>query len=155
MKISILSVGKLKEPFWQTAQAEYCKRLGPYVKLSIIEVVAEKLGGSVSDEEVMRREGERIINQLPAEAVVIALERSGEQFSSEKFSEMIDDLAGDGTPLVFVVGGAVGLSIDVLNRADHRLSLAEMTLPHELARIFLLEQIYRATQIARRGKYHR
>jgi len=155
MDIRIICVGRMKESFWREAQDEYTKRLQPYVRLSVIEVAAEKLDGSVSDEEAMRREGERILKQVPDGALVVALDKSGKQFASEKFSALLDDLAGDGTPMALVIGGAAGLHSDVLERADRKLSLSEMTLPHELARVFLLEQIYRAIMIARGKPYHR
>jgi 23S rRNA (pseudouridine1915-N3)-methyltransferase len=155
MKISIIAIGKIKESFWRTAQGEYSKRLGPYIKLAIIEIDGEKLNGSVSDEEAMRREGEKILKYVPTEAIAVALDKSGKQFSSEEFSARIDEWGGTGELLVFIIGGATGLSAAVLARADKKLSLSEMTLPHELARIFLLEQIYRATMIQHRKSYHR
>ena len=155
MNIKIICVGKIKELFWREAQDEYTKRLNPYVRLSIVEVAPEKLGGSVTDEEAMRREGERIMKQIPDGTTIVALDKSGKQFASEKFSALLDDLAGDGTPLALVIGGAAGIHSEVLARANRKLSLSEMTLPHELARVFLLEQTYRAIMIARDKPYHR
>jgi len=154
-KLTILAVGKLKEPFWREARDEFAKRLGPYAKLDIAEVEAERLDGSVSDEEAMRREGERLLARIPDGAAVIVLDRGGKQMTSEIFAESVESVGADGTPIVFIIGGAAGLHADVLVRADRKLSLSEMTLPHELARVFLLEQIYRATQIIKGGRYHR
>jgi len=155
MNLLIIAVGKIKEDYWLAAQNEYLKRLSPYVKLQVTEVSAEKLDGSVSDDEAMRREGERILRQVPEGATLIALDKSGRQFPSEKFSEMLEDVAGHGAPVALVIGGAAGLHASVLERAQKKLSLSEMTLPHELARVFLLEQIYRAVMIARGKPYHR
>ncbi|MFH1047957.1 MAG: 23S rRNA (pseudouridine(1915)-N(3))-methyltransferase RlmH [Patescibacteria group bacterium] len=155
MDIRIVCVGRLKESFWREAQAEYDMRLKPYAKLTITEVAAEKLDGSVSDTEAMRREGEKIMKQIPIGATIFALDKSGKQFSSEKFSSLLNDVADDGTPLALIIGGAAGLHRDVLSNANRLLSLSEMTLPHELARVFLLEQIYRAVMISRGKPYHR
>ncbi len=145
----------MKESFWREAQDEYVKRLRPYVRLSVVEVAAEKLDSSVSDEEAMRREGGRVMKQIPDDTTIVALDKSGKQFASEKFSALLDDLAGDGTPVALVIGGAAGLHPSVLKRTQQKLSLSEMTLPHEMARVFLLEQIYRAIMITRGKPYHR
>jgi 23S rRNA (pseudouridine1915-N3)-methyltransferase len=155
MDIKLICVGRIKENYWRDAQAEFSKRLKPYMRLTIVEVSAEKLDGSVSDEEAMRREGERMTKQIPDGTLMIALDKSGKHFSSRNFSALLNDLAGTGTPLAFVIGGAAGLHSNILERTDKILSLSDMTLPHELARIFLLEQIYRATMIARGKPYHR
>ncbi|MEA3249503.1 MAG: 23S rRNA (pseudouridine(1915)-N(3))-methyltransferase RlmH [Patescibacteria group bacterium] len=155
MKISILAVGKLKESFLREARDEFVKRLGPYAKLNIVEVEAERLDGSVSDEEAMRREGERLLGRVADGAFVAALDRGGKQMSSEAFAKFIETTGADGTEIVFIIGGAAGLHADVLSRANQKLSLSEMTLPHEMARTVLLEQIYRAMQILKGGKYHR
>lgn len=155
MKVEIISVGKLKQQFWRDAETEYLKRLTPYMKLSVAEIRAEKLDGTVSDETAMKRESERIDRQIPAEAVVIALDKSGKQLTSEGFSELITQKTQEGKPLTMIIGGSAGLHKNVIARSDAVLSLSKMTLPHELARIFLLEQIYRANSIERGGRYHR
>ncbi len=155
MKITILSVGRMKEPFWREAQDEFVKRLGPVAKLEVAEIAAERLDGSVSNEEAMRRESERLLSRLPDGVFAVALDRTGKQMSSEAFADFVGRTVANGTGMVFIIGGAAGLHADVLARADRRLSLSEMTLPHEMARVFLLEQVYRATQILKGGKYHR
>jgi 23S rRNA (pseudouridine1915-N3)-methyltransferase len=155
MKIIILAVGKIKEPFWGEAQDEFVKRLGPAAKLEVVEVRAERLDGSVSDDEAMKREGERLLARVSDGAFVVALNRIGKQMSSEVFAKLIGDTCADGTEIVFIIGGAAGLHEKVLDCAQRTMSLSEMTLPHEMARAFLLEQIYRATQILKGGKYHR
>ena len=155
MDIKIIYVGKTKSDYWNDAQDEYLKRLGPYAKIEMVEVVAERLDGSVSDEVAMRREGEKLLSRIPDRAEVFSLDKSGKQFPSDIFARKLEEIAGNGTTIAFVIGGAAGLHGDVLKRAQRKLSLSEMTLPHELARVVLLEQIYRATQIIKGGKYHR
>lgn len=155
MKITILAVGKLKEPFWREAQAEFVKRLGPIVKLTITEVEAERLDGQVSDSAAMEREAERLLKRIDENAFVVALDSRGKQMTSESFASFTEDTCADGTELLFVIGGSAGLHNTVTERAQRTLSLSEMTLPHEMVRTFLLEQIYRATQIMKGGKYHR
>ncbi|MFC1638702.1 23S rRNA (pseudouridine(1915)-N(3))-methyltransferase RlmH [Patescibacteria group bacterium] len=154
-KLKVLAVGKMKEPFWRGAQEEFVKRLGPAARVEVVEVAAERLGGSVTDEEAMRRESERLVARVPDGAAVVALDKSGVQEPSERFARSLEEIGRDGTAIVFLIGGAAGLHAEVLARADRKLSLSEMTLPHELARVFLLEQLYRATQILQGGKYHR
>ena len=143
MNLKIVGVGKMKEDHWSAAQVE------------VIEVTAERLGGSVSDEEAMRREGERLLKQVPDGAAVIVLDRTGQQLSSEGFADLLRDTGDTGRTVVFLIGGAAGLSPKVLVGSERRLSLSEMTLPHELARVFLIEQLYRGLNILHGGKYHR
>ncbi|MFH2063548.1 MAG: 23S rRNA (pseudouridine(1915)-N(3))-methyltransferase RlmH [bacterium] len=155
MNLKVVCVGKMKERHWTAAQEEYLKRLGPLARIEVVEVAAERLGGSVTDEEAMRREGERLLRQVPDGAAMIALDRTGRQIPSESFAEQLRKLGETGRPICFLIGGAAGLSPAVLQRADLKLSLSEMTLPHELARVFLVEQLYRALSISHGGKYHR
>ncbi|PIY61832.1 23S rRNA (pseudouridine(1915)-N(3))-methyltransferase RlmH [Candidatus Uhrbacteria bacterium CG_4_10_14_0_8_um_filter_58_22] len=155
MNLKIVCVGKMKEDHWSAAQAEYLKRLGPLCRVEVVEVSAERLGGGVTDAEAMRREGERLLKQVPDGAAVIVLDRTGRQLSSEGFADLLRDTGGTGRTVVFLIGGAAGLSPEVLAASERRLSLSEMTLPHELARVFLIEQLYRAMSILHGGKYHR
>jgi 23S rRNA (pseudouridine1915-N3)-methyltransferase len=155
MNLKIICVGRLKEKYWSAAQAEYLKRMGPIARIEVIEVAAERLDSNVTDEEVMHREGERLLKRIPQGAIVFVLDKFGRQYSSKSFAQNLEKITSDGTTIVFIIGGAAGLHSDVSVHATHKLSLSEMTLPHELARIFLLEQIYRATQILKGGKYHR
>lgn len=154
MKLAIVAVGRLKERFWRDAAEEYLKRLGPYANVKVVEIADRDSG---RDEARARaEEGADILRSLSEGAHVIALEIGGTQLSSEGFSAKLDALALSGRSTVaFVIGGSVGLSPEVLARADERLSLGPMTLPHNLARVVLLEQVYRAFRISRGEPYHK
>lgn len=153
-KLTMLAVGGLKEPYWKQAQAEFLRRLSPFAKMEIVEVAAEPFGGSVTAEQSMRAEGERLLKRLPADAFIIALDRAGKALSSPDFAQLVQDEGGSGTHVVFVVGGAAGLDAAVLARAQRKLSLSAMTFTHEMARVFLLEQTYRAMTILAGKAYH-
>lgn len=159
MKITILSVGKIKEPFYRQAIAEFEKRLSKYVKLSIIEVQDEKTPENASVQEqriILEKEGERLLKQMPANAYVIALAIQGRQLDSVQLSEMVQNLGVRGTShIVFVIGGSLGLSDTVLKSADLLLSFSKMTFPHQLMRVMLLEQVYRSMRIMHHEPYHK
>ncbi|WP_123042588.1 23S rRNA (pseudouridine(1915)-N(3))-methyltransferase RlmH [Cohnella candidum] len=159
MQIQVVCVGKLKEKYWTDGIAEYAKRLGPYARLDIRELPDEKTPDSMSpaEEEMVRtREGERILAALKPDAHVIALAIDGETWSSEQLAAHLEKQAvyGGGS-VAFVIGGSLGLSPAVLSRADKRLSFGRMTYPHQLMRVILLEQIYRAFKINRGEPYHK
>ena len=146
--INIICVGKLKEQYLKDAQKEYAKRLTAFCKLNIIELDESMKGPE--------EEGKAILNKIEKDAFVYAMCIEGKQMSSEKLSEEISRKATEGkSNLTFIIGGSLGLSDDVKNRADIRLSMSEITFPHHLARIMLEEQIYRAYQINSNGKYHK
>jgi len=153
-KISILAVGKLKEAQWQAAQREFTLRLAPFSKLEMVEVAAESITDTAGAARSMRLEAERLLGRLQPGDFVVALDRGGKQLSSENFAAFLDEAGGSGRRLVFVIGGAAGLDAAVLKRADKKISLSEMTFTHEMARVFLLEQIYRAETILAGKKYH-
>lgn len=154
MKILLVVVGRLKERFWRDAADEYLKRLGPYATIRVVEIIDRDSGRDLT--RALAEEGADIVRALPDGAHVIALDVGGRQLSSEGFSARLDELALDGrSNLAFVIGGSVGLDAAVLARADERLSLGPMTLPHNLARVVLLEQIYRAFRISRGEPYHK
>ena len=159
MKITILAVGHLKESYWKAAVAEYTKRLGAYAKIQIIEVDDEKTPdqASAAEEELIRiREGERIIKKLPKEAKVIALALDGRDYDSEEFAAHLESLAVSGSShLVFLIGGSLGLSPEVLSLANERVSFSRFTFPHQLMRVILLEQLYRSFKIRRNEPYHK
>jgi 23S rRNA (pseudouridine1915-N3)-methyltransferase len=159
MHIQIAAVGKLKEKYLVLGIAEYAKRLAPYVKLAITEVPDEKAPETLSPAEeaqVREREGERLLAQLKPDAHVIALAIDGELWSSEELAGQLDRLATYGhSHVAFVIGGSTGLSPAVLARAQQKLSFGRMTLPHQLMRLVLIEQIYRAVKINRGEPYHR
>jgi 23S rRNA (pseudouridine1915-N3)-methyltransferase len=159
MHIQIVSVGKLKESYLVQGIAEYVKRLGPYARVTLIEVSDEKAPEVLSaaeERQVVGREGERILSQIKDEAHVIALAIDGELWSSEDLAGHLDKLGTYGKSHVnFVIGGSLGLSDAVLKRADKRLSFGRLTYPHQLMRLILVEQIYRAFRINRGEPYHK
>ena len=158
MKITIVCAGKLKEKYLRDGIAEYEKRLRPYADLRTIEIIEERMKDRPSPaekEEVLRREGERLSSQIPQGAYLIVLDVGGEEMSSEKFSAWIDRLMLMGeSHIAFLVGGPFGLSDELRQRADLRLSFSQFTLPHQLIRLFLMEQIYRSFKISRHEPYH-
>ena len=158
-KITVLCVGKLKEKFYQEAAAEYTKRLGRHCKLEIIELPEQRLPDDPSPAEIqkaLRAEGDAIREKLPKGGAVIALCIEGKPCSSQELSRRMADFGVQGkTQLTFLIGGSVGLDEELKRQADWRLSMSPMTFPHHMARIMLLEQIYRAYQIEQGTKYHK
>ena len=159
MKISILCVGKVKEKFYRDAIDEFSKRLSRYCKLEIIEVADEKTLEEASDTEikiVKDKEGERLLKNIKEDAYVICLCIDGKQLDSEELSEKMEQLAIQGkSHICFVIGGSLGLADAVIRRADFKLSFSKMTFPHQLMRVILLEQIYRAFKINEGSTYHK
>jgi len=159
MNITVVCIGKLKERYWTEAVQEYRKRLNKYCTLSINELKEEKAPDNASAAEetaVKEAEGKNILKQLKKEAYVIALEIQGRELTSETLSEKIQDLGIAGkSDLVFIIGGSLGLSDEVLARSDFRLSFSKMTFPHQMMRVILLEQIYRGFKIMRNETYHK
>ncbi len=159
MRITVVCVGKLKESFYREAVDEYVKRLGRYCKPEIIEVPDEKTpegAGSAVEEQIKAKEGKRILEKLQEDAYVCTLEIGGRKLSSEGLAEWLEKLAIGGTShIVFVIGGSLGLHKDVCNRADMSLSFSDMTFPHQLMRVILTEQIYRAFRIISGEPYHK
>lgn len=155
MKLTIVAVGRLKERFWREAAEEYLKRLGPYATVRVAEVV-DRDPSRGGEERARAEEGADVLRAIPDGAHVIALDLTGTQSSSERFAAHLAGLGMTGSSSVaFVVGGSTGLDGPVLARANERLSLGAMTLPHNLARVVLLEQIYRAFRINRGEPYHK
>lgn len=158
-KITVLCVGKLKERFYQEAAAEYVKRLGRHCKLDVVELPESRLPEDPSPGEIQRAlaaEATAIREKLPRGGAVIALCIEGKPCSSVELSRRMQELAVSGkSQLTFLIGGSVGLAEDLKRQADWRLSMSPMTFPHHMARIMLLEQIYRAYQIAAGTKYHK
>jgi 23S rRNA (pseudouridine1915-N3)-methyltransferase len=159
MKITVIGVGRLKEKYWQAAIDEYSKRLSKYVKLDIIEVPDEKAPENLSaaEEEIVKKnEGERILKNIKDGAYVIALAINGKMLGSEELSEFLNERMVRGAGhIVFVIGGSLGLSPEVLDRADYKLSFSKMTFPHQMMRVILLEQFYRAVKIMKNEPYHK
>lgn len=159
MKISIVAVGKVKEKFYRDAIAEFEKRLSKYCKLEIVEVADEKTpdNASASQElQIKAKEGDRILSAIKDDMHVIALAIEGKQLSSTELADKIDKLGISGrSSIAFVIGGSLGLDERVLKRADFKLSFSPMTFPHQLMRVILLEQIYRAYRIIAGEPYHK
>ncbi len=158
-RVTVLCVGKLKEKFYIDAAAEYVKRLQRHCKLELIELPEQRLPDDPSPAEIqkaLRTEGDAIRERLPKGGAVIALCIEGRPCSSEELSRRMAEFGVQGkTQLTFLIGGSVGLDEDLKRQADWRLSMSPMTFPHHMARIMLLEQIYRAYQIAGGTKYHK
>lgn len=159
MKISIACVGKIKEKFYRDAVAEYEKRLSRYCKLEILEVADEKTpdgAGAALEEQIREKEGRRLLEKIREDAFVCSLEIGGKRLTSEGFAGWMEDLTVKGTShIVFVIGGSLGLHESVRKRADMALSFSDMTFPHQLMRVILAEQIYRAFRIIQGAPYHK
>lgn len=159
MNITIVTVGKLKEKYLKMGIEEYVKRLGAYAKMEQVEVPDEKAPENLSDadmEIVKRKEGERILAKIHPDAHVIALAINGKTRSSEEMAAHLNSLMTYGTSkIVFVIGGSLGLHEDVLKRANEQLSFGKMTLPHQLMKLVLVEQIYRSFRIIKGEPYHK
>lgn len=159
MKITLITVGKIKEKYFTDAIAEYTKRLTKYCQLTQVEVADEKAPETLSDKEVVQikdKEGERILAKIKDTQYVITLEINGTQLTSEGLSDKLDQLGVSGqSDLVFVIGGSLGLSDVVIKRSNFALSFSKMTFPHQLMKVVLLEQVYRAYRISKGEPYHK
>ncbi len=159
MRITIISVGKLKEKYLTAGIAEYSKRLSSYAKIDSIEVPDEKAAETLSAaeaEQVKKKEAERILAKIPANSFVVVLAIEGKEMTSEQFAERIKSLGTYGqSRITFVIGGSLGLSASVLEVADLKLSFSKMTFPHQLMRLVLFEQLYRAFRIIHHAPYHK
>lgn len=159
MKITVITVGKIKEKYLKDAIAEYSKRLSKYCKLEIVEVADEKTPDNASEtveNQIRAKEGERILKYVKDDAYVITLEIKGRQVTSEELADKIDTLGIQGTShITFIIGGSIGLGEEVLERSDYALSFSKMTFPHQLMRVILLEQIYRSYRIIHGEPYHK
>ena len=159
MKITIITVGKIKEKYLKDAIAEYSKRLSKYCKLEIVEVADEKTPDNASEtveNQIRAKEGERILKYVKDDAYVVTLEIKGRQVTSEELADKIDTLGIQGTShITFIIGGSIGLGEQVLARSDYALSFSKMTFPHQLMRVILLEQIYRSYRIINHEPYHK
>lgn len=158
LDIRIICVGKFKEKYWEAASAEYMKRLRAYCSISVIEVREEKLPAHASradEENVITKEGRAILDRIGKGDYVIALDIDGRSLSSEELASRLAEIPFTNSTVDFIIGGSLGLSGEVKSRAQLRLSFGKITLPHQLARIVLLEQIYRAFKINAGEAYHK
>lgn len=159
MNITVISVGKLKEKYLKDGIAEYAKRLSRYCSLSLVEVADEKAPENLSENDMIQvkeREGEKILKHVKEGMYVIALDLKGNMHSSEQFADKLEKLSLKGrSHIAFIIGGSLGLSDDVLGSSNEKLSFSKMTFPHQLMRLILLEQVYRAFRINRNEPYHK
>ena len=159
MNITIITVGKLKERYFKEAVEEYSTRLSKYCKLEIVEVPDEKAPENLSPAQeliVIQKEGQGILKYVKEDTYMIALAIQGKKLSSEGLSNFINDLGIKGrSNIAFIIGGSLGLSDEVLKRADYQLSFSPMTFPHQLMRVILLEQVYRGFRIIKGEPYHK
>lgn len=153
-KLTLVCVGKLKEKYWNEAEAEYLKRLGPAGKIRIMEIPEETLNSNHDDLFCRKKEAEKIEKLIKPDALAVALCLKGESINSEKFSEKINNISQNGQEIIFLIGGPTGLDSRLIEKSDWKISLSKMTFTHQMARIILLEQIYRAFTIATGKKYH-
>ena len=159
MNISVISVGKLKEKYLKLGIEEFSKRLSKYCKLDLIELEDEKCPENLSEKDmeiVKNKEGQRILSKIKNNSYVIALAIDGKKLSSEELADTISKLAVRGNShITFIIGGSLGLSDEVLKRADYKLSFSKMTFPHQLMKLILLEQVYRSFRINNNEPYHK
>ena len=159
MKIKLVTVGKLKEKYLKDGIAEYAKRLKHFTKFELIELSDEKTPDKASyleNQQILEKEGNRILSKITDKEFVIALAIEGQQFPSEKFSKILSDITIRGiSDITFVIGGSLGLSTAVKKRANLLMSFGKLTLPHQLMRLVLVEQIYRAFMIQQGSPYHK
>ena len=159
MKIDIIAVGKVKEKFYRDAIDEFAKRLSKYCKLQIIEVADEKTpdgAGETVEEQIKAKEAERILKNVKEDAFIFTLEISGKKYDSVGFAEKINGLGLQGkSHIQFIIGGSLGLHYSVSQRSDGKISFSDMTFPHQLMRVILLEQVYRGFRIIAGEPYHK
>ncbi len=158
ISLKFITLGTLKEAYWRDAAAEYEKRLGAFCKVEIVQLKEERLSDSPSENEIksaLLKEGDKIIAEIPARAYCIAMCVEGKQLSSEELAQKLELVANETSEICFVIGSSFGLADTVKQRANMRLSVSKLTLPHQLMRVFLLETVYRAFNIQKGTKYHK
>ena len=157
--VNIICPGKMKEKFFKEAIEEYSKRLSKYCKLNIIEVPDEKVPDKLSDtiiSDIKEKEGKSILSKIPKDTYLICLDLKGKEYSSEEFSKKLEDISlNHNSSVTFVIGGTLGISEEVLKLSKEKICFSKMTFPHQLIRVFLLEQIFRAFKISNGETYHR
>ena len=158
LTIQIICVGKLKETYLKEAILEYSKRLSKYIKLDILELPDEKIPDKINNsimDLVKSKECNNILNHLKKDSYIIALDLKGKQFSSEEFSKNLEEISMENSHITFIIGGSLGLTDELLNKCNQKICFSKMTFPHQLIRVFLLEQIFRAFKISNGETYHR
>ncbi|HOX60995.1 MAG TPA: 23S rRNA (pseudouridine(1915)-N(3))-methyltransferase RlmH [Candidatus Magasanikbacteria bacterium] len=154
MKITLICVGKLKESYWQSAENEYLKRLGMFAKIEIKEIREESFSVSTDKEKIKKNEARKIIATIPKDAKIIVLDEIGKEMSSKTFAKQIGDYKNIGESICLIIGGPLGLDDDLRNSAHDAISLSRLTFTHQMARVFILEQLYRAFMISNGRNYH-
>jgi len=159
LNINIICVGKIKETFFREAIDEYSKRLNSYCSLKIIEIKDEKIPNNPSEKEnqiIKEKEGNNILSHIKKDSYTICLDLKGKQYTSEEFSQKINNISTNiSSSINFIIGGSLGISQNVLKKANESISFSKMTFPHQLFRVILLEQIYRAFKIMNNETYHK
>ncbi len=158
LTINIICVGKIKEKFLKAALDEYLKRLSKYCKLNILELPDEKIPEKINpniENEIKSKECTNIINHIKKDSYVICLDLTGKELSSEQFSKNIENISMQSSQITFIIGGSLGLNQQILSLANQKICFSKMTFPHQLIRVFLLEQIFRAFKISNGETYHR
>ena len=158
LTINIICVGKIKEKFLKAALDEYLKRLSKYCKLNILELPDEKIPEKINpniENEIKSKECTNIINHIKKDSYVVCLDLTGKELSSEQFSKNIENISMQSSQITFIIGGSLGLNQQILSLANQKICFSKMTFPHQLIRVFLLEQIFRAFKISHGETYHR
>lgn len=158
LTIEIICIGKIKEKYLQDAILEYSKRLSKYCKLNITELPDEKIPDKVNENlsnQIKEKECAKILAHIKKDSYIIALDLTGIQFSSEDFSKKIDEISMENSYITFIIGGSLGLTNNLLNSCNLKVSFSKMTFPHQLFRVFLLEQIFRSFKISNGETYHK
>ena len=158
LTINIVCIGKIKEKFFKDAIDEYSKRLSKYCKLNIVELPDEKIPEKINtniENDINSTECTNMINHIKKDSYIICLDLNGKEFSSEQFSKKIEDISMESSQITFVIGGSLGLNQEILSLANQKICFSKMTFPHQLIRVFLLEQIFRAFKISNGETYHR
>ena len=158
LTINIVCIGKIKEKFFKDAIDEYSKRLSKYCKLNIVELPDEKIPEKINtniENDIKSKECTNMINHIKKDSYIICLDLNGKEFSSEQFSKKIEDISMESSQISFVIGGSLGLNQEILSLANQKICFSKMTFPHQLIRVFLLEQIFRAFKISNGETYHR
>ena len=158
INLKFITLGTLKEAYWRDAASEYEKRLGAFCRAEIVQLKEERLSDNPSENEIknaLEKESAKIISEIPPRAYCIAMCVEGKQLSSEELAQTLEKVANQTGDICFIIGSSFGLAESVKQRADMRLSVSKLTLPHQLMRVFLLETVYRAFNIQKGTKYHK
>ena len=158
LHINVICIGKIKEKYLKDATNEYSKRLSKYCSLNIIELQDEKIPNVINDkiaENIKSKECQKISPYIKKDSYIIALDLTGKQFSSEDFSEKIENISLNYSNITIIIGGSLGISSQILSNVDEKICFSKMTFPHQLIRVFLLEQLFRAFKISNNETYHR